>query len=1120
MKSSITPLLALALLCLGRFALLAQPASRLGDFNTMSAESSSLPGRPLAGDQFAFAGGLGFFVADDGVTGHELWVTDATLGGTRLVREIRPGYTTPGTAWDPRIDQLTALGARVLFTAATKFNGNGWNDQLWTSDGTAAGTIPVSYPNRDLAHADSLEILGHRQGLRGPQPQAFVAARSGDYGYDLWLTDGRAEGTQRLSQSTRREDGVERSSAGTAAMLGDTLIYASSTRELGAELWRSDGTPEGTRLLKDIRPGLEANPAGGERGRSSFPNGFVTAGPRVYFVAQTDENGTELWSTDGTAAGTRLARDFSPGELAPGQPRHSDLSLDSAAELDGELLFTAPQTILRDGQPVDVASLWRTDGTDAGTRLHASEFTIHAPPAAAGGKVWLLGYNNAGSGLFVADANGLRFVDQAMEPLAGAGNQVFAINRWGNLLVVNAATEGITGGGTFFNSETGESHEVDRVGPLTSELSPGTPATFAAFGNQLFFSLDLGTIGREPWTSDGTAAGTKSLKDIHRGNLGFLYSSPRDPVFINAGNRAYFFAQSHDPKVGDACWETAGTAASTRRVTGGLFSPGANQNAPWGAEFGGELFVSGGQLDVNERLSDLEPYRVTAGTATQVHDLHPEPSDTELNRSSAPAALVQSGPYLYFATALGELWRTDGTPNGALMLAEFGSQAPFGLTDFHGMLVFVVNHTDPETSAQSIQLWKSSGTAGGTEFVGTLPGSATPPLQVVGDRVMIFADPGFYVSDGTAAGTGPLTLPAEIGTMLGFHGRDGFPVFQGQLWFSASGRSQLPGDMGLWRTDGTTGGTTKIRPLNQGVQLWQVVGNRLYFTSEQNVPDPEPNPFPLFLDSVAEIWRTDGTSAGTELITYDLSERNVVRRIYGLAAVDDVLYFVKVEPVHGAELWRCDGTAAGTVLVQDLAPGVNSGFDVNAMQYGFQTALVGDRFLFAAEDERGVDPWTLDLNSRHLAPPKFQPWPAEIVTYLKEPFSFSPTLQSGGPANWAAHDVPSGLELDPNTGQLSGQPTYPGTYQVTLDAANQGATGVMQFTMKVLPPPVLQPGLSPEGLALAVYGEPGQRFDLEATTDFRTWNKVRTDLGVGDAHTITFPEMQVGRLSFYRLLVR
>ena len=75
----------------------AQPASRLDDFNALATDSSSLPGLPLAGDQFAFAGGLGYFVADDGVAGSELWVTDGTPGGTRMMRELRPGYAAPGT---------------------------------------------------------------------------------------------------------------------------------------------------------------------------------------------------------------------------------------------------------------------------------------------------------------------------------------------------------------------------------------------------------------------------------------------------------------------------------------------------------------------------------------------------------------------------------------------------------------------------------------------------------------------------------------------------------------------------------------------------------------------------------------------------------------------------------------------------------------------------------------------------------------------------------------------------------------------------------------------------------------------------------------------------------------
>ena len=72
----------------------------------------------------------------------------------------------------------------------------------------------------------------------------------------------------------------------------------------GTELWASDGQQGGqTYLVLDINPGSG----------SSFPQQFRPVGTVVVFAATTDATGTELWVTDGTAAGTRLVKDILPG---------------------------------------------------------------------------------------------------------------------------------------------------------------------------------------------------------------------------------------------------------------------------------------------------------------------------------------------------------------------------------------------------------------------------------------------------------------------------------------------------------------------------------------------------------------------------------------------------------------------------------------------------------------------------------------------------------------------------------------------------------------------------------------------------------------------------------------
>ena len=71
----------------------------------------------------------------------------------------------------------------------------------------------------------------------------------------------------------------------------------------GLELWVTDGTPEGTVLVKDIAPG----------GASSGPIYITDIGNgNIAFRAQDMVNGWELWRSDGTPENTFLVQDINP----------------------------------------------------------------------------------------------------------------------------------------------------------------------------------------------------------------------------------------------------------------------------------------------------------------------------------------------------------------------------------------------------------------------------------------------------------------------------------------------------------------------------------------------------------------------------------------------------------------------------------------------------------------------------------------------------------------------------------------------------------------------------------------------------------------------------------------
>lgn len=125
---------------------------------------------------------------------------------------------------------------------------------------------------------------------------------------NLWRTDGTPGGTVKLTNFPDGDQGVNGNYFISAHVFRDRghtnlMYFSAETAEHGSELWRSDGTAQGTFMLKDINPG-SAN---------SYPNEMRTIDDITYFFAYNPDLGQELWQTDGTPEGTVLVTDLNPG---------------------------------------------------------------------------------------------------------------------------------------------------------------------------------------------------------------------------------------------------------------------------------------------------------------------------------------------------------------------------------------------------------------------------------------------------------------------------------------------------------------------------------------------------------------------------------------------------------------------------------------------------------------------------------------------------------------------------------------------------------------------------------------------------------------------------------------
>ncbi len=88
--------------------------------------------------------------------------------------------------------------------------------------------------------------------------------------------------------------------------VGTTLFFAANDGIHGRELWKSDGSAAGTKMVKDVRAGS----------RGSFPGDLINVSGTLFFTANDGSHGRELWRSNGTAAGTVMVKDLTNDELS------------------------------------------------------------------------------------------------------------------------------------------------------------------------------------------------------------------------------------------------------------------------------------------------------------------------------------------------------------------------------------------------------------------------------------------------------------------------------------------------------------------------------------------------------------------------------------------------------------------------------------------------------------------------------------------------------------------------------------------------------------------------------------------------------------------------------------
>jgi len=232
-----------------------------------------------------------YFRATDGTNGYELWKSDGTANGTMMVKDINSGSSSSNP------EELAAVGNTLYFSADDGTNGA----ELWKSDGTTAGTVMVKDINSGSGGSGPYELTAVGNTL-------YFRADDGTTGVELWKSDGTNFGTVGIKDIN---SGVSSSDPEELTVVGNTLYFRANDGINGDELWKSDGTASGTMMVKDINIGNLSS-------FSQYPweNSLTAVGNTLYFTANDGSNGYELWKSDGTANGTMMVKDINIGNLS------------------------------------------------------------------------------------------------------------------------------------------------------------------------------------------------------------------------------------------------------------------------------------------------------------------------------------------------------------------------------------------------------------------------------------------------------------------------------------------------------------------------------------------------------------------------------------------------------------------------------------------------------------------------------------------------------------------------------------------------------------------------------------------------------------------------------------
>ena len=784
-------------------------------------------------------------VANDGISGFELWTVTDNGENPRIIADLSEGNTSSSP------EELTVAGNRLYFTA----NDNSGR-KLWSISNN------LDKPTLVKGAGDDPKQLTNIDG------KLYFSAKS-ELGRELWVADGtNANLVEDINQGTGSSSpanftAIENQHKGN---IETQLFFTADDGERGIELWSLDLAKNSSKPQRydDILDGPT----------SSEPRQLINAEQRLYFTADDGESGRELWalgvtiqgpsgSTDGESTAAVQVEEQTKKVFEYSSDSYVAWSLNGGDDSDlftinkkgwlkfnEEPYYDSPVDSNRDNiyqvrirakdqrlgttsdQLVDIEVTQLNGGTDQG---NGTDGDGENNSDGEGNLLTSRMVKNINSGQKSSNPSHLTsHIDEAL--LFAADNDKKGIELW---------------------SSKGDKKTTSLLKDIKKGSEGSNPSEFTTHDSLAYFSADDGKKGQELWVTNGKRSGTKLASDINPGAAG---SFPSDFLFVD--QRLFFGA--NDGQHGRELW-----SYSTKHQTSSLVldiqtkanigsNPGEltnfNGQIMFAADdqiYGRELWISDGTGPGTRLLDDLNPGGL----------------------SSNPSHLCVLNGKLYFTAEsylLGgrQIFRLDNQNNDgatAIVLKD-GDNSGIEPSDLHSssdQLLFTAETTFEPTPEQTPSAPSSdeSTDSGSTPSENT----DTPDAEEIKNNL----GRELWVSNGEADGH---QLLKDIAPGAGSSNPRGFHTIGSKTYFSAD--DGVNGEE-LWVTDGTESGTYLVSDINKGSgdssprSINDLDGN-IYFSAKTD-------------QYGRELWRLDDTQKKASRIVSSGAGKKKLRALDGNA---------------------------------------------------------------------------------------------------------------------------------------------------------------------------------------------------------------------------------------------